>query len=154
MRRPPPDGPEGTVWFGGPVDRFSITLRIFGDELDPDEISRVLGCAPTKSARKGAAANSDLRIAKTGRWSLTVKSRDLDPDSTFEDILLHFLGKLPSDPDLWTSLTKNFNVGIFCGLILEAYNQGFGISTALRKMLAERNLKIGFDLYFEPQIAG
>jgi hypothetical protein len=30
------------VWFGGPVDRFSITLRINGDDLDPDEISALL----------------------------------------------------------------------------------------------------------------
>jgi len=151
-RRPPAGAPLGTLWFGGPVDRFKITLRIRADELDPEEVSGVLGCMPTTVVRKGAeiAAGTGSRFAKTGQWSLCVKSEDLDPDSTFEDALPSFLDRLPSNPELWASLTNKYKVDIFCGLFLAAANRGFGISAKLSRMLAERNLEIGFDLYFDP----
>jgi len=32
-RRPPKDAPEGTVWFGGPVDQATATLVIRGATL-------------------------------------------------------------------------------------------------------------------------
>lgn len=31
----------------------AASLRFFGDTLDPDELTRPLGCQPTKSERKG-----------------------------------------------------------------------------------------------------
>jgi hypothetical protein len=34
---------------GGPVDEVGVTLAIYGGELDPEEITRALGVAPTKA---------------------------------------------------------------------------------------------------------
>jgi hypothetical protein len=31
----------------------TASLRFFGDDLDPDELTKLLGCPPTKSASKG-----------------------------------------------------------------------------------------------------
>jgi hypothetical protein len=38
---------------GGEVDKTPVSLRFFGDALDPDEISKLLDCRPTDSCRKG-----------------------------------------------------------------------------------------------------
>jgi hypothetical protein len=51
--RPASDAPEGTVWFGGPIPWFSITLSISADDLDPDDVTRLLGVQPDDAQRKG-----------------------------------------------------------------------------------------------------
>ncbi|HSE22384.1 MAG TPA: DUF4279 domain-containing protein, partial [Pyrinomonadaceae bacterium] len=44
---------------GGPLERTKVTLRVIGDELDPDEISKLLQCEPTSKARKGDIVADD-----------------------------------------------------------------------------------------------
>src|SRR5215475_15081411 len=104
VRTPPSDAPEGTFWFGGPVDRFKVTLRIYGEDLDPDHISTLLGCVPTKSERKGVPASGpsgNARVPKRGRWSLSIDSRECSPTADLEDGVKSLLARLPSDPEVW-----------------------------------------------------
>src|SRR5271156_1381289 len=98
-RRQPQGAPEGTVWFGGPVDRFRITLRISGEELDPDRISALLGCRPPAAERKGTPVPSaeGARIPKQGRWSLTIDSTTCSESDDLEDGIRMLLERLPSD---------------------------------------------------------
>jgi hypothetical protein len=152
QRKPPSGAPEGTVWFGGPVDRFRITLRLTGEDLDPDRISALLGCAPTSAHRKGFPifGREGARNAKTGQWHLTIDSRDGDEGDDVEDGIKALLERLPADPALWASLTSMYKVDIFCGLFLEADNRGFAVSAETSKLLSDRHLDIGFDVYFSP----
>ena len=151
-RKPPAGAPEGTRWFGGPVDKFKITLRIQGEDLDPAEISTLLGCAPTVAERKGLPVSfgDGSRIANKGRWSLTIDSKDCGERDDVEDGIKVLLSLLPNDVTLWASLTNAFSVDVFCGIFIASSNRGFEISTEVSKMLADRHLKIGFDLYFDP----
>ena len=151
-RKPSSGAPEGTVWFGGCVDRFRITLRIHGEELDPDQVSALLGCAPTVAERKGVPICSpagDTRIPKRGRWSLTIDSNDCGESDDVEDAIRMLLARLPSDPDLWASLTGKYAVDIFCGLFLASSNRGFSVSPEVSKLLSDRHIEIGFDVYFD-----
>ncbi|MEZ0389351.1 MAG: DUF4279 domain-containing protein [Verrucomicrobium sp.] len=62
----PPQGvPEGTIWFGGPVDEASVLLRIYGDDLDPEEITRLLGCEPWDAGRMG-----ELKVGAKRSWTV------------------------------------------------------------------------------------
>lgn len=150
-RQPPSGAPEGTTWYGGPVDKFRITLRIFGDQFDPDDISKLLGCPPTKAARAGVPISSDSnsRVQQKSRWLLTVDSKDLAETDDVEDGIKLLLERLPSDPDLWASLTSLYRVDVVCGLFLGASNRGFGISAEVSRLLVDRRLGIGFDVYFD-----
>jgi hypothetical protein len=69
-RVPPPNLPKDTVWFGGHPDRAKLCLRVIGDTLDPDEVTDLLGRAPTRSQRKGepvlSGSGEARRIARTG----------------------------------------------------------------------------------------
>ncbi len=151
-RRPPSGAPEGLISFGGPVDRFQITLRLSGEQLDPDRISALFGCAPTRMHRKGLpiSAREGAPIAKRAQWHLTIDSKDGDERNDVEDGIRTLLERLPSDPALWASLTSTYKVDIFCGLFLEADNRGFAISAETSKLLSDRHLNIGFDVYFDP----
>jgi hypothetical protein len=149
---PPSGAPEGTHWFGGPVDRFQITLRVWGEDLDPDNISAVLGCGPTTAEKRADSISSGdgTRIARRGRWSLTIDSKDCDEGDDVEDGVRILLARLPSDGDVWASLTRAYRADVFCGLFIASSNRGFGISAETSKLLSDRNLEIGFDVYFDP----
>ena len=62
------------------------------------------------------------------------------------------LARLPSDRATWISLTSTYSVNVFCGLFLESANRGFGISPEVAGLLSDRNLEIGFDVYFDHSI--
>lgn len=59
------------------------------------------------------------------------------------------LARLPSDSGVWVSLTSIFAVDVFCGLFLASSNRGFGISAEVSRLLSDRNLEIGFDVYLD-----
>jgi len=158
QRQPPTGAPEGTVWFGGPVDRFKITLRVSGDKLDPEKITSILKCPPTRSHIKGSRSittpRGNISVPKKSQWALSIYSKDYENgEIELEEGLKILLGKLPSDAKLWRSLTTKYDVDVFCGLFLETSNRGFGLSANASKMLSHRNLEIGFDLYFDPPSA-
>jgi len=63
------------------------------------------------------------------------------------------LARLPSDGDLWVSLTGAYSVRVSCGLFLAASSRGFTISADVSKLLSDRNLEIGFSVYFDRDLA-
>ena len=87
---------------------------------------------------------------RKGRWILRIDSKDCDPNDDVDDGVRMLLARLPSDPDIWISLTSAYSVDVFCGIFVSSANQGFGISAAVSKLLSDRGLEIGFDLYFDP----
>jgi hypothetical protein len=66
--------PEIVGEAGGLVDESRLTLAIYGDELDPDEISRLLGCAPTRARRRGDARRSGPPWPQ-GAWLFSVEGK-------------------------------------------------------------------------------
>ena len=146
-RKPPSGAPEGTVWFGGPVDRWKVALCVHGEELDPDRISALLGCEPTSAARRGNP------FPRKGRWILRVESKKCGESDDVEDGIRILLARLPSDGDVWVSLTGTYSVRVSCGLFLAASNRGFAISADVSKLLSDRNLEISFNVYFDRDLA-
>ena len=138
------------LWVGGPVDRCSITLRITGDGVFPDEISLLLGRKPSFATTKGepvyASDGRVLRIAKRGAWHLTLTSED-SGEWEVQEVIRKLLSMLPSDLDLWHSLAEAHDIDLFCGLFLNAGNRGFELPVDVLQALAERRIKVGFDIY-------
>ena len=66
------------------IGTSTLTLRFFGDDLDPGEITARLGCTPSHGVPKGGtivARRGTERIARTGSWRLSARDRtpgDLD----------------------------------------------------------------------------
>jgi hypothetical protein len=137
--QPPKGAPEGTVWFGGPVDRCRVTLRVSSDDLDPDAVSKILGCEPSKARKK-------REPFRTGQWSLSLTSDECG-EWAVEEVVTALLKKLPDDLGIWHSLHESYEVDLFCGLFMEAANRGFVLSPETCKRLVERGLEIGFDIY-------
>jgi len=137
--------PEGMfLKLGGNVGRVTATLRFFGVDLDPDEITRILGCEPSESHRKGDPVTKDGR-GQRGESSWRLSSRLEDKygiDAHIGDIF----NRLTDDPAVWRKLNK-FNPNIFLGLFLSGFNQGDALSPVSCANLAIRGISLDFDIY-------
>ena len=127
------------------TDKYSISLRFFGDDLDPDEISRLLGSVATDSVRRG-----ELVIRRTRSFTATTGSWHISTEQNTDDIeaqILALFERLTSNLSVWNSLTTRFQADIFCGVFLESQGHGFEMTPRLHRLLADRNLLIVFDIY-------
>jgi hypothetical protein len=121
--------PDGTAWFGGPVDRLTMSLRVRATEPDWPEVNKILGCS------------SD---ARRGLWRIEAAARlDGDLDAQLRELL----SRVHADSQAWSGVQKRWGVDVFCGLFLERPNRGVSLSNASLRSLSDRNLTIGFDIY-------
>jgi len=130
---------------GGEIERVKVSLRFSGDDLDPDFISNLLGCQPTKSYRKGDILSSkrSSRVAHTGFWSLC----DVEEDTnTLEMKVRRLLNRVSDHSAAWNSLSS-FQGNVLCGVFIKDWNRGFSLSSELMQNLVERKLTIDFDIY-------
>jgi hypothetical protein len=67
--------------------------------------------------------------------------------SSVEDGILRLLETLPTDVQLWVSLTSKFRVDLFCGVFLKDANRGFELSPAVLAETAKRGVILAFDIY-------
>jgi hypothetical protein len=128
--------------------RSVATLRLFGDDLEPNEVSMLLGGRPTWSARKGDVTPSKspggVRVARTGSWRLQAE------DSVPEDVngqVAQILGQLTSDLGVWKSLVERFDVDLFCGWFLEKSNEGVTLAPDTLLALGQRGIELDVDIY-------
>ena len=127
-------GPPGTEWFGGAVDRSTMTLRVMakvrGESVDKKEIARFLGC------------ESDQQ--KLRHWSLHA------PDSVDGDLdsqVAWILSRVTADAEVWKKVVAEHRVDLFCALYLERPNRGASLSPKTMAELGARGIEIGFDIY-------
>jgi hypothetical protein len=124
------------------------TLRILGDDLVPDEISRLLGARPTTSRIKGEVfrtPNGRPLTARTGSWDLRAStvhnSEDLDGQ------VAELLTQLTNNLDVWASLSEKFRIDLFCGWFMKTSNAGVAISPASLSALGDRRIILELDIY-------
>ncbi|HEX7898917.1 MAG TPA: DUF4279 domain-containing protein [Planctomycetota bacterium] len=142
MKRPRKAGSRVTV--GGPLREAAVSLRVFGDDLRPADLSKRLGCRPTLTCGKGERLPGRRVTARSGMWILESRTRrTLDLGKQIDALL----DRVTSDPRVWRKLTARFSVDLYCGLFPSREAQEVWFSPALLTRLAARQLSIGFDLY-------
>jgi hypothetical protein len=107
--------PEGFELVGGEIDRWDVSLRIAGPDLDPDLITARLGVQPSFAARKG-----DKRERKAGSttqpigiWSVGLpNSREWE----LSDAIAALLNRLPAEIAVWDEIATLAKIDMFCGL--------------------------------------
>ncbi len=128
------------------INRSRASLRVFGDDLVPDEVSLLLGASPSQGYRKGDTRTFSGRqtLRRTGMWLLVADERVPEDINGQVDELL---SKLTDDLKVWQLLGSKFQVDLFCGLFMEESNEGFTISPRTLMALAERGIEPDFDIY-------
>lgn len=130
----------------GALHHSLATLRFFGEDLVPEEITAVLGASPTTSYRKGddiSARAGTVRIAKVGSWRLEATRRepeDLDAQ------VFEILDQLTAHLDIWASMSR-YKPNLFCGIFMASYNDGLPLSAKALLALGERGIALDLDIY-------
>lgn len=140
--------PESSSKVGGPIDKVKVALRFFADDLDPHDVTRLLGCDPTNAHAKGemviTPSGKGGRPALTGSWHLR---SDENESASLEIHITGLLRRVSDDLAVWSRLTANYKSDLFCGLFLADWNRGLTLSEGVLRMVAERGLSINFDIY-------
>ena len=130
------------------IHHSAASLRIIGDDLIPDEISKALGCTPTKSQVKGeqlkTSKNGVIKFATFGMWNL--KANRAEPENLNNQVN-EILAKLTPDLAIWLSLSKKYKVEMFCGLFMQNENDGLCLSPITLMELGSRGIELGLDIY-------
>lgn len=121
----------------------TASLRVFGDDLDPQEVTTLLGAEPTSAIRKGEPRRSGA-VARTSGWVLRVADRQ---PGDLEAQVIELLSRLTDDLDVWRRLSGRYDVSIFCGLFMDLGNEGLDFSPETLAALGVRGIAIGFDIY-------
>ncbi|MDY3554228.1 DUF4279 domain-containing protein [Gemmata sp. JC717] len=143
----PFDAARPLIRVGGPIDSCSACLCIFGEDLDPEAVTAVLGAVPTTACRKGDVTRRKVttRIEPHGKWLLSIKHRS---GATLEAVINELLDRLTGDLAVWANLTKRYRADLFCGLQMESWNRGLSFSPETLRRVAERGLELGLDIYY------
>ena len=127
------------------MERSAATLRFFGETLDPDEITRLLGRHPSAAERKGDIVGPRKnRTARQGSWRLSVVDREPgDLDAQIDEILRD----ITTDLSVWRQLTQVYAVDLFCGVWLDSSSEEHHISPTTLLKLGERGIRLSLDVY-------
>jgi hypothetical protein len=130
------------------VQKSVVTLRIASEDLVPDEITRLLGAAPTNTEVKGQKSvgpkTGNVRIAKFGMWRLCASDRE--PENMDAQIW-EILNQTTDDLSVWRSIGEKHEIDLFCGLFLGGSNEVMTLSAESLAALGNRGIEIGLDIY-------
>lgn len=125
------------------VSRSKASIRLVGDDLIPDEVSRSLQGTPTFSYAKGETLPGG-RVPNYGMWNIS--SSESSPCDLDRQIM-SILDDLNPDVSIWMKLSANLHIDCFCGIWLKTANEGFNLSPSTLQALGERGIEIDFDIY-------
>jgi hypothetical protein len=140
-----------TLTTGGPVQRTIVTVAIYGAELDPDEVSALLGCSPTEWRHAGDKQAPGSPANKRGAWFL---STEVHAPEGAEEATTTLLRQLPRDDALWKRLSDRFEVQVRYGIFMSGWNRGFELSSASIDGIARLRALMFFDIYADDEDAG
>jgi Domain of unknown function (DUF4279) len=129
--------------------KFSAALRVTGDDLDPEVVSRLLNLEPDQYHRKG-----DPNVGRSGRRygdfveGLWLKKSTVEETHSLDEHLNDIASKLQGRETALQELEKRgWQSDIFIGVFGVGDNDVFRIAPQTQKRLAALSLELTFDVY-------
>ena len=121
-------------------------LRICGDSLKPDAISRALGCSPTLSFVKGQIEPSRRKaiVRETGGWHLDAAEQQ---PGNLDAHVAELFGRVNNDFSVWATLSGEHKIDLFCVYFMSEADEGVEASAETLKALGDRGIKLGLRIY-------
>lgn len=133
----------------GEIYETAALVGFYGDDLDPSEITRQLGCEPDVGVSKGGRWVTSMgaeKIAHTGSWRIKVeRSLPGDLDGQINDLLDRGI----DNTSVWQSIASRFRGRVFCGIFMNSGNEGLSLRPETMRRIAERGLLLDLDIYGE-----
>jgi hypothetical protein len=125
-----------------------VSIEFYGDELDPEELTRLLGSEPSWSSKVGERrklSNGETQIMDHGKWLIDY-GKEIS-SVIVEEQIASLLDKMTDDPAIWHDLTSRYDTRVSCGIYINSFNEKFELSEAILKRLSDRHLKISMDIF-------
>jgi Domain of unknown function (DUF4279) len=122
----------------------NVTLALYSEELEPEEVSRALGVEPTRAHRRGESPGPGSPPYLSGAWLLKERGRDAE---LAEAIIERLLKQLPEDPAVWRDLTRRHEIQFRFGLHMTGCNKSLSIPLKHVTRIAKLGASIQFDIY-------
>jgi Domain of unknown function (DUF4279) len=133
---------------GGCFDKCYFILEIYGDNLDPEHVSSVLGRLPTKAYRKGDVSPRGAQYRRTGAWIIDSGKISLTDDNDGEHLFEDWLATLPDNTAAWKCLRESLLVPrVRLVMYTDQMNSEFMLSPIAAQELARRGLSMLVDPY-------
>jgi len=144
------DGDVGTITIPlncEPV-RVRVTLTIFNDTMDPDQITQLLDLRPTRSYLKGEIVAPSSVPRTKSLWSLS--SITLESESNVNAHLLYLLGQLVNKEGILKQLQdQGYKINLVCRLGIAHWNTCYKLDCDTISRLACLKIPILFDIFDE-----
>jgi hypothetical protein len=132
---------------GKHMDDFSITLRVTGESLEPDRVTKLVGSPPTDSFRRGDPVSRRGKAAQTprkyGSWQLSVEADDAEK---FSAVLRDLLARVPTH-FAQAARREQWAVDVFVGLFGVHDQSTLQIDVDVLRELSLRGWPLCFDMY-------
>jgi hypothetical protein len=127
---------------GGLVDETDVCLGVYGEDLNPAEVTEILRCEPSRSHRRGDPMKRG-HLRHKGAWLLSVRGA-LDPEALTAGLLDRFVDV---DESTWAGLADRHDLQLRLGLFLNRWNRGLELSPGLVGRIARIHARMIFDIY-------
>ena len=122
---------------------YSATLRVFGEALDFDEITRRVGVAPTSSHRKGDKQGPLSPGFRRDLWSY---SPPLAEEQPLEDHINALWEQIRPARDYLVSLKKTATVDVFLGYRSNIDHAGVEVPHTCLEMFTSLEIPFGLSI--------
>ena len=101
-----PTTPRAACYF---PDEVTVALCIYGEALDPGELTQLLGVNPTHEHKTGHRETLRAPPSSKGAWIYEIRRFEpIDPDNMLEELL----ASLPQEEHFWERLASRFELQI------------------------------------------
>lgn len=133
---------------GGVVDSSSASLCFYAEDLDPDEITKILGVNATRSIKRGDRRNSVAKPYKKGAWIYRVEG---NAPSGPNEHLINLLNSFSVKTEIWEQLRKKYECRISIGIHIYGWNRGFTLSPKALTQVNNTGIELDFDIYADDE---
>jgi len=129
------------ISIGGPVTDSKVSLVLYSNNIDIEEITKLIGCTPSEAHRVGDIVGK-RRPARIGLWSLN-SPRNL----SFEQQIQHLIDNTTDKRRIWNRLNEKYDIQLRCAIFMISWNEDFDLHPQLVEEIARRHWKFGISLY-------
>jgi len=132
------------------MHRYTVELRITGDKVNPDAITRALGLAPTLIRKMGEPKMEGVTAKwNANTWGYEVLPAGNDDWPSLEDGLKALLRTFEPIREKLKECCEGNDVYLWCGHFASSFDGGPILSPSLFRSLADFGVQLFLDTYSE-----
>jgi hypothetical protein len=126
-----------------------VSLRIFSEILEPEEITKFIGCSPTQFHKKGELMSFKNPNSQKRTHNSWILESDLPNSVSFEKHIINIISFLENKINIIIKLKEKCHIDIVCALSIKGNQGSFELNSEIIQRLSAIHLNIVFDLYVD-----